>query len=95
MIAQAESKLDLRFPNELRRLLAETNGVERQGGLGVVWPPDRIVTDNIRIPTTNRGADAGNGDQFAFPVAAAGRATRWSGSECHATQLPRSGDRNA
>jgi hypothetical protein len=85
LIRQAEVQLGLAFPDDLQRLLAETNGVEGQHGLGVVWPLERIVADNIRFRTTHREnymtfeslfffADAGNGDQFAFPVTTAGTA---------------------
>lgn len=62
-------------------LLHETNGVEGEYGLGLVWPVERIVEDNLDF-RKNEGfrdlympfghllffADAGNGDQLAFPI---------------------------
>ena len=56
MIQQAERRLGLAFPDELRRLLAETDGVERQDGLGVIWPVERIVADNLRFRTIERNS---------------------------------------
>ena len=56
-----------------------TNGVEGEYGLGVIWPLERIVDDNVRFRNDAqfRGlyepfdpllffADGGNGDQFAL-----------------------------
>ena len=85
LIGQAERQLGMVFPDELRRLLGETDGIEGQYGLGIIWPVERIVADNIRFRTAEGEgympfesllffADAGNGDQFAFPVTAAGQA---------------------
>lgn len=84
-IAAAERSLGIDLPGPLRDLLSETDGVQGEYGLGLVWPLDRIVEDNL----TCRGnenfrdiympfdhllffADAGNGDQFAFPIHADG-----------------------
>ena len=80
-LALAEEKLGLQFPDDLRGLLLETNGVQGQYGLGLVWPVERIVGDNVNFRTNEvfKGlympfdpllffADAGNGDQFAFPI---------------------------
>jgi hypothetical protein len=67
------------LPTPLAGLLLETNGVEGEYGLGLVWPLDRIVADNQRFRQSAEFiasympfdpllffADAGNGDQFAF-----------------------------
>jgi hypothetical protein len=78
-LARAEHDLSLHLPDDLVTLLTETNGVTGEYGLGVVWPLERIVTDNLRFRTSFRDlympfdgllffADAGNGDQFAFAV---------------------------
>ena len=80
-IADAETVLSISFPDELRTILRESNGVIGQYELGLVWDLDRIQRDNLQF----RGdsdfrdlympfdhllffADAGNGDQFAFPI---------------------------
>lgn len=80
-VALAEEKLGLKFPDHLRDLLFETNGVQGQYGLGLIWPVDRIVADNMNFRTNADFkdlympfdpllffADGGNGDQFAFPI---------------------------
>jgi hypothetical protein len=52
-------------------------------GAGLIWPVDRVVKDNQRFRTTMSAhymsfesllffADAGNGDQFAFPITSQG-----------------------
>jgi hypothetical protein len=81
----AEAKLGLTLPEQLREVLRESNGVEGTYGLGLLWPIERIVNDNLMF-RSNLGfrnlympfdhllfvADAGNGDQFAFPIDADG-----------------------
>jgi hypothetical protein len=80
-LTSSEDRLGLRFPDELRSLLQESNGVHGQYGLGLIWPIERIIADNLRFRThPDFGdlympfdcllffADAGNGDQFAFPI---------------------------
>lgn len=42
----AEEKLGVEFPDDLRSLLGESDGVEGEYGLGLVWPIDRIIEDN-------------------------------------------------
>src|SRR5262245_42598552 len=82
---QAELSLGLKLPDELRSILRETNGVEGQYGLGLLWPLERIVEDNLKFRSLEDFrhiympfdhllffADAGNGDQFAFPIDADG-----------------------
>ena len=82
-IQLAERTLAAAFPDDLRGCLLESDGIEGEYGLGLVWPLERIVGDNLSF----RGnaefkelympfdcllffADAGNGDQFAFPIQA-------------------------
>lgn len=80
-IVSAESKLGQEFPDDLKALLLETNGVFGSYGLPLVWPLDRIVADNtdfrsrtdfvdLYMPFSSLlfFADAGNGDQFAFSI---------------------------
>jgi hypothetical protein len=82
-LAALERALRVTLPADLRSLLLESNGVVGQHGLRLVWPIERIESDNA----TFRGnadfrelympfdhllffADAGNGDQFAYAVLA-------------------------
>jgi SMI1 / KNR4 family (SUKH-1) len=84
-LAQLERAISVPVPRDLVALLSETNGVSGQYGLGLVWSADRILRDNESFRTSaDFGevympfdpllffADAGNGDQFAFPITAAG-----------------------
>ena len=86
---EAESQLGLALPSDLREVLRETNGVEGEYELGLLWPLGRIVEDNTRFRTSKDLkslympldhllfiADAGNGDQFAFPIDADGTIRR-------------------
>ncbi|MCP3934326.1 MAG: SMI1/KNR4 family protein [Actinomycetia bacterium] len=79
-VEAAERALDGELPRPLLELLYETNGVADEYGLGLIWPLDRIVDDNLMFRTNPLFrdlympfdpllffADAGNGDQFAFP----------------------------
>lgn len=78
-LQECERALDQQLPGDLTELLLECNGVVGEYDLGLVWPIERIKTDNLAF----RGdpdfaslympfdpllffADAGNGDQFAF-----------------------------
>lgn len=73
-VTLAEETLGIKFPDDLRNLLFESNGVQGEYGLGLIWPLERIVTDNASFRTYMPFdsllffADAGNGDQFAFPI---------------------------
>jgi SMI1-KNR4 cell-wall len=80
-ILACEAALGQRLPRDLADLLRETNGVEGEYGLGLIWPIERIREDNLmfRLSTDFAGlympfepmlffADAGNGDQFAFVI---------------------------
>lgn len=77
----AERALGVKFPDELRELLTESDGVEGEYGLGLLWPAERIHEDNLSVRSNGSFkdlympfdcllffADAGNGDQFAYPI---------------------------
>ena len=82
-IGDAEAALRVAFPDSLRGLLLEADGVEGEFGLGLIWPVARIREDNVHF-REDPGfaelympfqpllffADAGNGDQFAFAILA-------------------------
>lgn len=74
-----ERELGHRLPPDLRELLLETDGVEGEYGLGLIWPARRIATDNSMFRQSPDFAalympfdpllffaDAGNSDQFGF-----------------------------
>jgi hypothetical protein len=78
---EAEKDLTVAFPEELRELLRESDGVEGEYGLALAWPLERMRHDNRHFrsnPEFRRlympfdcllfFADAGNGDQFAFAI---------------------------
>ena len=80
-LSLAEERLEVKLPDALRELMFESNGIQGEYGLGLVWPIDRIVADNLRFRSHAVFkelympfdpllffADAGNGDQFAFPI---------------------------
>lgn len=67
------------MPGQLAALLRESNGVDGEYGLGLIWPIERITADNLDFRNTAEFAhlympfdpllffaDAGNGDQFAL-----------------------------
>ena len=81
VIFAAENALKHQIPDELSNLLCESNGIEGDYGLGLIWPVERIEEDNLQFRTNPAFkdlympfdcllffADAGNGDQFAFAV---------------------------
>ena len=76
-----EAALGQCLPSDLSGLLGESDGVDGEYGLGLIWPVARIVADNLRFRTDAKFAslympfepmlffaDAGNGDQFAFVI---------------------------
>jgi len=78
-IRDCEQTLGTPLDEDLAALLRETNGVMGGYGLGLIWPVERIASDNVAFRTTPEFADlympfdpllffadAGNGDQFAF-----------------------------
>ena len=80
-ISAAEEALAVQFPDQLRSLLQETNGVLGEYELGLVWDLERIKEDNLQFRNNKDFADlympfehllffadAGNGDQFAYPI---------------------------
>ncbi|MFF1822137.1 SMI1/KNR4 family protein [Kribbella sp. NPDC058245] len=69
------------LPDDLRDLLVETNGVEGEYGVELMWSAERIAEDNARFRASRDYAesympfdgmvffsDAGNGDQFAVAL---------------------------
>lgn len=80
-IAETEAALAIEFPEQLRSLLLESNGVLGEYDLGLVWSLDRIRDENLYFRNNSDFADlympfehllffgdAGNGDQFAYPI---------------------------
>jgi len=80
-LLSAEDTLGIRLPQQLRRYLLKSDGMDDEYGFAIVWPLERIVRDN-QLFRTNADfkelympfdcllffAEAGNGDQFAFPI---------------------------
>ena len=80
-LREAEDVLGHLLPNDLGLLLAESNGIEGEYGLGLIWAVGRISRDNLLFRTDEHFrelympfegliffADAGNGDQFALSL---------------------------
>ncbi len=80
-LAEAEKDLCIVFPDELRELLSESDGVNGAYGLGVVWPLARIREDNLQFRSNPDFralympfdcllffGDAGDGDQFGYAI---------------------------
>lgn len=80
-IANAEAVLGLQFPPDLMGALRESDGINGEYGLGLLWPIQRIVEDNraYRSRSDFRDlympfdsllffGDAGKGDQFAYTI---------------------------
>ncbi len=76
-VQSAEARLGHSLPVELLDLLAQTNGIEGEYGLGLLWTIERIAADNAHFRSNSEFADlympfdglvffadAGNGDQF-------------------------------
>lgn len=79
LIADAETALNIRLPDELRSLFSESNGVRGSYCLEVIWTVEDIKVRNLAqrqgkypyyasFDTLLFFADAGNGDQFAYSV---------------------------
>lgn len=45
-VRACEAQLGHKLPDQLRQLLAETNGIEGEYGLGLLWTAHRIAEDN-------------------------------------------------
>ncbi|MFS0716331.1 SMI1/KNR4 family protein [Arthrobacter sp. 1P04PC] len=80
-LSACEARLGHRLPHHLRQLLEETNGIQGDYGLGLLWSAERIAEDNDRFRNSAEFlqlympfhglvffADAGNGDQFALSL---------------------------
>lgn len=50
-IRACEATLGQTLPRDLVELLRESNGVDGEYGLGLVWPVERIQADNVRFRT--------------------------------------------
>jgi hypothetical protein len=90
-IHACEALLGRPKPDELRELLAETDGVEGEYGLGLVWSARRIAEDNARFRASQDFAelympfdglvffsDAGNGDQVGVALSGNQEVYVWS-----------------
>ncbi|WP_299343247.1 SMI1/KNR4 family protein [uncultured Pseudoxanthomonas sp.] len=82
-VLACEQGLGLLLPDDLKSLLAASDGVLGEYELGLVWPAERIKSDNLQFRSDPSFpelympfdsllffGDAGNGDQFAFPIQA-------------------------
>ncbi len=80
-INRTEGILGVELPKDLTDLLSESNGIEGEYGLGLIWPIQRIESDNLSFRQSSEYAelympfshllffaDAGNGDQFAYAI---------------------------
>ncbi|MFF1343764.1 SMI1/KNR4 family protein [Streptomyces sp. NPDC058290] len=78
-IRACQEQLGHPLPDELASLLRESNGVQGEYGLGLIWSIERIAAENRTFRTDTDLArlympfdallffgDAGNGDQFAL-----------------------------
>lgn len=81
-LAEAEERLGLILPVDLRSLLSETDGLGSADGAEPVWPVERIADENEQLrdvgstPALPEGADedllffgdAGGGNLFAYEL---------------------------
>lgn len=80
-LLELESLLQVELPKSLKGLFLESNGVIGEYGCEIIWTLERIKKDNLEFRNNNDFkelympfdhllffADAGNGDQFAFPI---------------------------
>ncbi|WP_030732610.1 SMI1/KNR4 family protein [Streptomyces sp. NRRL S-237] len=78
-LADAEHRLGLRLPAELRQLLVESNGIIGPTAVDTVWPVEQVIEQNLLFRSDSSFAqlympfdallffgDNGGGDQFAF-----------------------------
>jgi hypothetical protein len=74
-----EERLGQSVPSPLRSLLAETDGINAEYGVEVVWSAERILSENASLRSNDQlrnlympfdpllfFGDNGGGDQFAF-----------------------------
>jgi hypothetical protein len=89
-IQSVEAALGHPLPRELRELLNETDGIEGEYGLGLLWNAERIATDNASFRSSTDFADiympfvglvffadAGNGDQFFVSLSGTNEVYVW------------------
>jgi hypothetical protein len=82
-IANAERELGITFPDELRALFLEANGISACYGTDFVWPVAGLVAKNqlfredadfaelyMSFDSLLLFGDAGNGDQFGYRILA-------------------------
>jgi hypothetical protein len=80
-VRDCERELGLELPEQLRELLLESDGIQGEYGLGLVWPVLQIRDDNRHFRSSPDFrelympfdpllffGDAGNGDQFAYAI---------------------------
>jgi hypothetical protein len=78
-INAVEIELNVQFPQSLKNLLLESDGIQDEFECDVIWPIERILEENknIRIEYIEEQisfndfllfSDAGNGDQFALSI---------------------------
>jgi hypothetical protein len=81
-VVAAEKALKVKFPDDLRNLLKESNGVATgRFGCSLVWSVERIKRENLSIRSQKSFqdlympfdhllffGDSGSGDQFAFAI---------------------------
>jgi len=86
-IAAAEGALHVKFADVLRSLLLATNGVKGRYGYWLVWPAEKIASENQKYRSSPdlKGlympfdhllfiGEFGNGDLFAYPIMGDGNA---------------------
>jgi hypothetical protein len=86
-VAAAEAVLHTTFDGQLRSLLLASDGIGGRYGFWLVWPANRIASENGRYRTIASLkelympfdhllfiGEAGNGDLFAYPITADGNA---------------------
>lgn len=78
---RAETELQISFPDELRSLLLETNGVKAYYSSPLIWPVEDMITQNLFFRANPDFAelympfdslllfgDEGNGDHFGYSI---------------------------
>ncbi len=80
-IVNIEDDLAIKLPDELKKILLETNGVEDEYGCELVWNCDDLIRKNrslreyeefkeqfMSFDSCLMFGEAGNGDQYFYPV---------------------------
>jgi hypothetical protein len=81
LFVEFKDSLDIELPRSLKSCLIESNGVLGEYGLGLIWSIDKIIHENLSFRSNEDFkelympfdhvlffADAGNGDQFFYPI---------------------------